>query len=53
MRCLDALSAEHNGFWSWESQQVYYRNLFAKLRPGAHAFVMFADFDKYNAALQN
>ena len=90
--CLDALSAEHNGFWSyigrapnvryiqvsdfecrdlpdsyfsylfsfgtfchitWESQEIYYRNLLNKLRPGANAFVMFADFDKYNSALRD
>lgn len=35
----------------WERQQDYYRNLFPKMRPGASAFVMIADFDKFNAAV--
>jgi hypothetical protein len=92
--CLDALSAEHNGFWehigrehadrvryhqvedfscrvlpdehfdflfsfgafchvTWEGQKAYYRNLLRKLKPSANAIVMFADFDKYNAAVRN
>jgi hypothetical protein len=37
----------------WPLQCEYYRNLFAKMKPGAHAMVMFADFDKYNRALRN
>lgn len=36
---------------SWASQLEYYRGLFTKLRPGANAFVLFADYEKYNAAL--
>jgi len=31
----------------------YFRNLWTKLRPGAHAFVMVADFDKYNRAFMD
>jgi hypothetical protein len=87
--CLDALSAEHNGFWDYVGrhervtyEQVkdfsasavpddsieylfsygtfchlsppaireYLTSLLAKLRPGAHGFVMFADYEKYNRA---
>jgi SAM-dependent methyltransferase len=29
----------------------YLKNLHRKLRPGAHAFVMISDYDKYNAAM--
>lgn len=35
----------------WERQQEYYRNIFPKMRVGATAMVMIADFDKFNAAL--
>lgn len=35
----------------WERQQDYYRNLLPKMRPGATAFVMIADFDQFNAAV--
>ncbi|WP_426164973.1 class I SAM-dependent methyltransferase [Sandarakinorhabdus sp. DWP1-3-1] len=90
--CMDALDAEHNGFWQHvgeaarprihyhrvadfscsvlpdghfdfifsfgvfchitaEGQRAYYRNLFAKAKPGANAMIMFADFDKYNRAM--
>ena len=37
---------------SWEGQQEYYRNLLPKMKRGAEAFVSYADFDKYNAALR-
>jgi hypothetical protein len=33
-------------------RKAYLRNLFPKMKPGAHAFVMIGDFDKYNAAVQ-
>ena len=36
-----------------EGQRAYYRNLFAKAKPGAQAMIMFADFDKFNAAMAN
>lgn len=88
--CLDALSAEHNGFWeylnhpnnvqyiqvsdyscsmlpddsftylfsfgclchiSFESVEAYMHNLYPKLKAGAHGFIMIADYDKYNAYL--
>jgi hypothetical protein len=90
--CIDALSAEHNGFWEYVGtaphvhyQQVtdfscsglpddhftylfsfgalchvpftgiseYLRNLWGKLRPGAHAFIMVADYAKYNHAVSH
>lgn len=35
----------------WDCQKLYYKNLFEKLRPGANAIVMFADFDKYDSAV--
>jgi hypothetical protein len=35
----------------WEGQQLYYRNLFPKLRSGAMCFVMYAEANKYNKAL--
>ena len=38
---------------TWEAQCEYYRNLYSKLRPGANAMIMFADFDKYNNAVLN
>jgi hypothetical protein len=90
--CLDALSAEHNGFWSYVGRQPhvryehisdfscsvvpdgsvdflfsfgcfphispegiaeYMRNLYSKLRPGAHGFISFADYDKLNWAYRH
>jgi hypothetical protein len=90
--CLDALSAEHNGFWSYlghptnvkyfqvsdfscsmlpedkfsylfsfgcfchisfEATTEYMKNLYPKLKAGAHCFVMIADYDKRNTALDN
>lgn len=90
--CLDALSAEHNDFWSYlgcptnvkyfqvqdfgcdmlpedkfdylfsfgcfchisfESITEYAKNLYPKLKKGAHCFVMIADYDKYNITLDN
>lgn len=33
--------------------EEYLRNLRPKLRPGAHGFVLIADFDKYNHALRD
>lgn len=36
-----------------EGQEEYYKNLYQKLKPGAHAFVMFADYDKYNECIAN
>ncbi|HVN77003.1 MAG TPA: class I SAM-dependent methyltransferase [Thermoanaerobaculaceae bacterium] len=86
--CLDALSAEHNGFWeyvgrrdhvryfqvtdfsmemipegsvdyvfsydalchvSFDGLSEYARNLYPRMRPGAVAFWMVADYAKYNA----
>lgn len=38
---------------SWEGQKAYYRSLFKKLRPGANAMVMYADFDKFNGYLEH
>ena len=35
-----------------EGQELYYRNLFPKLKSDANAFIMFADFDKYNLAIR-
>jgi hypothetical protein len=37
----------------WEGQCEYYRNLYPKMRRGAHAMVMIPDFDKYNNAIRN
>lgn len=37
---------------SWPSQCEYYRNLFPKLKPGAVAVIMIADYDKFNQALR-
>jgi hypothetical protein len=90
--CLDALSAEHNGFWQYVGRhphvhyhqvhdfscsdlpddafdylfsfgcfchvsfagiEAYMENLWRKLRSGANAFVMVADYEKYNWAAQN
>lgn len=90
--CLDALSAEHNGFWGYVGRQphvqyrqvtdfscselpddaidylfsfgclchvsfdgitVYMENLWPKLRSGANAFIMIADYQKYNWAAEN
>jgi hypothetical protein len=34
----------------WEGQQLYYRNLYPKLLPGAMCFVMYANATKYNWA---
>lgn len=89
--CLDALPAEHNGFWTYvgrdervkyiqvsdfecadlpenkfnfvfsfgclchispEGVEAYFRNLHGKLRSGANAFVMIADYGKYNKAIR-
>lgn len=89
--CLDALSAEHNGFWEYlqnpknvkyfqvsdfecrdvpddtfdylfsfgclchvspEGVEAYFRNLYPKLRKGAQGFVMIADYEKYNRAVE-
>jgi hypothetical protein len=36
---------------SFAGTTEYMRNLRAKLKPGAHCFVMVADFDKYNRAI--
>lgn len=36
---------------SWQRQQDYYRNLFPKMKPSAQAFIMIADFDKFNRAV--
>jgi hypothetical protein len=88
--CVDALSAEHNGFWEYvgahtnvayhqvddfqlgcvpddwcdfvfsfgcfchlspQSIEAYLRSLLIKMRRGANAFVMFADYEKFNSAL--
>ena len=88
--CLDALSAEHNGFWqylgraphvryfqvedfecrmlpenkinflfsfgclchvSFEGITAYMTRLFSKLRPGAQCFILVADYEKYNRAV--
>jgi hypothetical protein len=88
--CLDALSAEHNGFWEYlnrptnvkyfqvsdytcsmlpddtftyvfsfgclchiafESVTAYMTNMYPKLKKGARGFIMIADYDKYNAYL--
>ncbi len=38
---------------SWEGQCQYYKNLYAKMRRGSTAMIMFTDFDKYNAAMKN
>jgi hypothetical protein len=35
----------------WEGQSKYYANLYRKLRRGANAMIMFADDDKWNAAI--
>jgi SAM-dependent methyltransferase len=90
--CLDALSAEHNGFWEYVGKQshvryfkvedfecnelpdnhfdyvfsfgclchvsfdgitAYLTNLRRKLKPGANCFLFVADYDKYNAALED
>lgn len=90
--CLDALSAEHNGFWenvgkrdhvkyfqvsdfkcemlpentfdylfsfgclchvSFDGITAYMKNLYPKLKKGAHCFIMVADYDKYNKALSH
>lgn len=37
---------------TWQGQCQYYKNLYPKMRPGAIGMVMFADFDKYNAAVR-
>lgn len=56
-----ALPAEHFDFlFSYgtfchipiEGQQLYLRNLLPKMRKGAKAAIMVADFDKYNAAVR-
>jgi len=36
---------------TWQGQCQYYSNLYPKMRKGATAMVMFADFDKYGAAV--
>ena len=90
--CMDALSAEHNGFWkhvgraphvqyfkvedfeckmlpenrinflfsfgclchvSFEGITAYMTRLFSKLRPGAQCFILVADYEKYNRAVDN
>ncbi len=92
--CVDALSAEHNGFWQHvgesersrinylqvqgadlsgcpdnyfdflfsfgafchmpqDIREDYFREMFAKARPGAVCVVMYADFDKLNDAYSN
>ena len=90
--CVDALSAENNGFWEYvgHHDQVkyfqvkdftlsmvpgehldfffsfgcfchisadligeYFKNLFPKLKKGAHGFAMIADYDKRNAAMDS
>jgi hypothetical protein len=90
--CLDALPADHNGFWtyvgrhphihyhqvgdfscaqlpddsfdylfsfgclchvSFDGIEAYMTNLWPKLRSGANAFVMIADYEKYNWAAQH
>jgi hypothetical protein len=90
--CLDALSAEHNGFWqyvgpaphvkyfqvqdfrcdmlphdtidflfsfgclchvSFKGITEYMKNLYPKLREGAHGFILVADYEKANRALEN
>lgn len=90
--CLDALSAEHNGFWqyvgrrenvryfkveefgcgmvdddsvdylfsfdalchvSFDGISAYMDSLFPKFRPGAHGFIMVADYAKYNSFVEN
>lgn len=38
---------------TWEGQKEYFKNLFPKLKRGANALVMIADFDKYNNAVRN
>jgi phospholipid N-methyltransferase len=35
-----------------EGQRLYFRNLLGKMRKGAHAAIMVADYDKYNAAVR-
>lgn len=37
---------------SWEGQCQYYKNLYVKMKRGATAMIMFADFDKYNTAVK-
>jgi len=37
----------------FEGTTQYMQNMYRKLKSGSHAFVMVADYDKYNAALQN
>jgi SAM-dependent methyltransferase len=90
--CLDALSAEHNGFYEYigrhdhvryfqvadfsmdmipqssldyvfsydalchvslEGISAYARSLYPRMRPGAAAFWMVGDYDKYNAFVAN
>ena len=89
---LDALSAEHNGFWDYVQRREnihyfqvndntcsmvpdesidfffsfgcfchlspgsindYMTYVYEKMRPGAHGFFMFADYDKYNSLLEH
>ena len=90
--CMDALSAEHNGFWdyigpadhvqyfqvddfscsmlpdnhfdyfftfgtlchiSFDGISEYMKNLYPKLKSGAHCFAMVADYEKFNRAIDN
>lgn len=92
--CLDALAAEHNGFWEYVGQEAqskikyfqvedfscsmlpddhfdyffsydalchvsfegiseYMKNIHSKLKPGAHGFLMVADYEKYNFFLDH
>ncbi len=37
---------------SFAGIREYMKNLHAKLKPGAHGFIMVADYDKYNQAIQ-
>lgn len=38
---------------SFEGMTEYMKNLYSKLQQGAHCFVMNADYDKYNACIDN
>lgn len=37
----------------FEGTTQYMQNMYRKLKPGSHGFVMVADYDKYNAALND
>ena len=37
----------------FEGTTAYMKNMYAKLKAGAHGFIMVADYDKYNRALDN